>query len=224
MNCVCYLRVSGNAQIDGTGIDRQIELCQKFAIHKDLTISNTFEELAVSGTMETDDRPAFQSMLAYILKEEITVILIERMDRLHRAYRLQEDILLYLAAKGITVYIVTTGENITESILGDPMKVALVQMQGVFAQFAKSELVYKLRKGREITRSKTGRCEGQKYYGGHPEKPDEVKSLAMMRSLRVAGLTYDQIADALNSNGVLSRKGKSWMGCTIGKILKRESA
>jgi hypothetical protein len=48
-----------------------------------------------------------------------------------------------------------------------------------------------------------------------------------MRSLKAAGLSCDKIADALNANGVPARGTKKrtgpWLGCTIARILKRET-
>jgi hypothetical protein len=70
-----------------------------------------------------------------------------------------------------------------------------------------------------------GRCEGRKPFGS---KPGEAEAIHQMRSLKAAGLSCDKIADALNANGVPARGTKKrtgpWLGCTIARILKRESA
>ena len=78
--------------------------------------------------------------------------------------------MIYLASKGITLIAANTGENVTEAITSDPMRKAMVQMQGVFAELDKSMLVKKLRKARDRKRQETGRCEGPKpFYQGSEE-------------------------------------------------------
>ena len=69
----------------------------------------------------------------------------------------------------IALYSANTGENVTQAIKDDPIKKAMVQMQGVFADPEKSRLVRKLRKARDAVREKKGRCEGIKPYGSLEE-------------------------------------------------------
>lgn len=224
MNAVAYLRVSGQSQLEGTGFDRQLDNCERLARSHSFTIVRTFEEQAVSGTLDELERPAFQAMIAYMLDTGTKVILIEGLDRLARAMRVQEQLLLYLAAKGLTLYAANTGENITEAIMGDPMKKALVQIQGVFAELDKSMIVAKLRKGRERTKAKNGRCEGQKPFGGDLTRyPWERDTLTMMRQMRQARIECKTIAAVLNTQGCKTRMGGQWSPAVVAKILRRES-
>lgn len=216
---VAYLRVSGTSQLDGTGFERQLESCTALANTLQLALDRTFEERAISGTTEATDRPAFQAMIAHLLDNGIKIILIEGMHRLAREYRVQEQLLLYLAAKGLTLYAADTGEDITAAILADPMKKALVQIQGIFAELDKSMIVAKLRKGRQITKAKVGRCEGRKPYGHYP---GEGMTLAAIQANRALGMTCAQIADTLNSRQLPARSGGPWRGPVVAKILARE--
>lgn len=222
MNAVAYLRVSGNSQLDGTGFDRQLDACTQLASNKGFTLTETFREAAISGVTEVDERPAFQSMIAYMQETHTSVIVVESLDRLAREYRVSEQLLLYIAAKGFVLYNAGTGENVTESILADPMRKAMVQIQGIFAELDKSLIVAKLRKGRQIVKSKVGRCEGRKPFGHHPDLPAETAILAEMRRLRLAGMRPHQIAEELVTRGIPSRSGAVWQGPTIAKILRRE--
>lgn len=224
MNAVAYLRVSGQSQLEGTGFDRQVESCGKLAIAKGFSTVKLFFEEAVTGTKGEEERPAFQAMIAYMLDTETKIVLIESLDRLAREYRIQEQLLLYLAAKGLTLYTANTGENITEAIMGDPMKKALVQIQGVFAELDKSMIVAKLRKGRERTKAKNGRCEGQKPFGGDLTRyPWERDTLTMMRQMREAKIECKTIAAILNVKGCKTRMGGQWSPAVVAKILRRES-
>lgn len=220
MTAVAYLRVSGQSQLEGTGFDRQLDNCQRLSKALGFPIARTFEEQAVSGTLDEMERPAFQAMVSYMLDTDTKIILIEGLDRLARAMRVQEQLLLYLAAKGLTLYAANTGENITEAVMGDPMKKALVQIQGVFAELDKSMIVAKLRKGRERTKTKNGRCEGQKPFG-HYE--GEGLTLAAIRTNReVLKMSCKDIAAALNSRRLPTRSGRPWSAPVVAKILRRE--
>ena len=69
-----------------------------------------------------------------------------------REYRIQEQLLIYLVSKGIDLISANTGENVTQAIQDDPMKKAMVQIQGIFSELDKVLLVRKLRKAREKVR------------------------------------------------------------------------
>ena len=117
-----YLRVSGQSQLEGNGLDRQLEGIQSFTKAKGYEIIKVFKEEAVSGTMDEHHRPAFKEMIAEILRNGIDTIIIESLDRLAREYRIQEQLLIYLVSKGIDLISANTGENVTQAIQDDPMK------------------------------------------------------------------------------------------------------
>jgi hypothetical protein len=95
-----------------------------------------------------------------------------------------------------TLYAANTGENITDAVIGGPMKKALGQLQEVLVEFDKSMIVAKFRKGRERTKAKVGRCEGRKPFGFYA---DEAPTLAYIRRLRSEGMQYRHIADRLGN-------------------------
>ena len=175
-DAVAYLRVSGKSQIDGFGFDRQEENIKRFAEENKYNLVEIFKEEGVSGTTEEDDRPAFQEMVVQIIRDKIGYVIIEGMDRLARELRVQENLCVYLASKNIQLISANTGENITQAIEEDPMRKALIQIQGVFAELDKNLTVRKLRNGRSKAREKNqktetsltldgrGKCEGRKSY------------------------------------------------------------
>jgi hypothetical protein len=65
-----------------------------------IIIPRFYEEKGVSGTKGEEDRPAFQEMLTAILSNGVRAVIVERLDRLAREYVVQEQLLVYLAAKG----------------------------------------------------------------------------------------------------------------------------
>lgn len=221
MNVVAYLRVSGAAQLDGTGFERQQAACALYAEAHDLHLSDIYREEAVSGTKDIEHRPRFQQMVAALINSGTKTILIESLDRLARELMVQQSMLVYLASKELTLINVNTGENVTDAILGDPMRRAMVQMQGIFAELDKSMIVAKLRKGRERTKAKHGRCEGQKPYGFYAQ---EGPILEEIRALRTSGMYHHDIAKNLNARSIPARAGGAWNAAVIGRILQRQSS
>ena len=169
-------------------------------------------------------RPAFKEMISEILRNGANTIIIESLDRLAREYRIQEQLLIYLVSKGIDLISANTGENITQAIQDDPMKKAMVQIQGIFSELDKSLLVRKLRKSREKVRDEKGKCKGRKRYGeDNPQEKEVVIRIKLMRRKRKGGLkgmTLQAIADKLNEEGIRTKTGKKWQRVQVMNVLK----
>jgi len=220
MKAFAYLRVSGKGQIDGDGFQRQEETIREYAKIKGINIVKVFKEKGVSGTANEADRPAFQAMVSEILKDGVKTVIIEGLDRLAREYRIQETLLIYLASKGIDLISARTQENVTEAVMADPMRLALVQIQGVFSQLEKSLLVKKLRTARERKRAETGKCEGRKGYAElMPEVVREIKRLRRKRK-GMPKRTYKKVAEELNRQDFKTLSGKKWTGQAVQDVLR----
>ncbi|MBI9077449.1 MAG: recombinase family protein [Desulfatibacillum sp.] len=221
--CFAYLRVSGQGQLEGSGFDRQLKTIRAFADSKGIEVAAVYQEEGVSGTTGEADRPAFTAMVSDILKNGVRTIVVESLDRLARELRIQEQLLIYLVSKGISLVSANTGENVTEAIMADPMRKAMVQIQGVFSELDKSLLVNKLKKAREAVRMDKGKCEGAKRFGEDSEEEQEV--IRHIRALRrnkrggKKGLSYQAIADRLNEEGTPTKRGKQWGATQVRRIL-----
>jgi DNA invertase Pin-like site-specific DNA recombinase len=218
-----YVRVSGRKQIDGHGFERQMDSINKLCKAEGYQIEKIFKE-QISGTNDETERPEFSSMCAEILSNGIRIVIVESLDRLAREYRIQEQLLIYLSSKGIDLIAANTGENVTKAISDDPMKKALVQMQGVFAELDKSQTIRKLKKARDKIRNEKGKCEGPKRYGETKEEAAILKRVRYMRRRpknKGKPRTFQSIADQLNTEGIKTRQGKEWNAALIYNILKK---
>jgi DNA invertase Pin-like site-specific DNA recombinase len=182
MKAIAYLRVSGKTQVKGSGLDRQLDKIMDFAKEQGFEIVSSFSEEGISGTKSYEDRPAFQGAISFCLSNDVNCLLVEGLHRLAREYAVQEQLLFYLAAKGVDLISVDTGENITKAMSEDPMKKAIIQIQGVFAELDKNLLVAKLRKGKEKKRQenkKNGRISlsGEGKCGGPPSLFDKYPDI-----------------------------------------------
>ncbi len=215
MDAYGYLRVSGKGQIDKDGFKRQQDAIAKFATESNINIPRFYKEKGVSGTKGENDRPALQEMITDILSNGVNTVIVERLDRLAREYVVQEQLLIYLASKGIVLFNATTGENITEAINSDPMKKAIIQIQGVFSELEKSLLVKRLKKARQRKKEETGKCEGTKGWDEiDPERKIEVLKLVrrLRRKPRGGGKqkSYQDVSNYLNREGVKTLRGGEW--------------
>ena len=179
-----YIRVSGRGQLDGDGFPRQREAIQRYADANGIRIVKWFEERAVCGATEWENRPAWSEMAQSL--NGVRTIIIERLDRLARELFIQEYILRDLKQRGVTL--VSVAEQDLDS---DPGRVLFRQMMGAIAQYDRTMVVLKLRAARKRMRASKGRCEGRKPYG---TRPGETSTLARIRALRQAGSTFDAIA------------------------------
>jgi len=216
---VAYMRCSSKGAVFGDTWDRQITAIQACCQAKGLHLVHEYREEAVPGKLDEDQRPAFQTMIATLLENGCRTIIVESLDRLAREYRIQESLIIYLASKGLTLISANTGENITEAMMGDPMRRALVQIQGILAELDKNMIVAKLRKARERQRAHGSRCEGRKPFGTNTP---ELMIMDTIQRLSDNGISCLDIATKLNDDGIPTRLGKRWHSGTVSRILNRQ--
>jgi len=220
-----YVRVSSKGQVEGDGFRRQEAEIQACAKANGYEIVGVYREEGVSGTLDEADRPAFRDMMTVILRNGVRTVIVEGLDRLAREYRIQETLLVYLASKGVALVVARTGENVTEAVMADPMKKALVQMQGVFAELEKGLLVKKLRAARDRKRELEGRCEGRHAFTKET-LPEAIKvALVEVKRLRKVNPgqrrpSFAEVAQYLNDNGMYTVQGKPFSAANLMRMWK----
>ena len=223
-----YRRVSSRDQIQGTGLDRQSTYIRKFALKNAFELERIFTEKGISGVVEK--RPAFSEMIAFANAHDIKVIIIEDMTRLARELLLQMQLATFIASKEIDLYSANTGENISSAIYDDPMRKAMVQIQGVFSELERSTLSKRMIAGRDLQRE-TGKRNGKKIktidrngkikIEGTPRLSEKQPKLARrVIELWLAGYCKNKIATIVNSEGFRSRVGNKLYSSQITNILK----
>lgn len=202
---VGYIRVSGDSQHgnEQDGAPRQKRAIEAWAKKSKKPVSEWLEDLGVSGTLELAQRPALSKLLDSLHPPGI--LLIEKCDRLARDLIAGELIIRMLAKAGWQVISAETGEDLTASI--SPTSILMRQMQGAFAEFDRRNIVARLRLAREQKRTTTGRCEGRKPFAD-AKTLNRIKVLSRKRDGKKP--TLQAIADALNSEGLLTASGKIW--------------
>lgn len=86
MRAAIYCRVSSAVQAkEGDSIPAQLEALNKYASEQNYQIIGTFVDDGISGTKY--DRDEFQKMLDLVEDGKVDIILVTKMDRLHRSLR-----------------------------------------------------------------------------------------------------------------------------------------
>jgi len=233
VNVIAYLRVSTNGQAsDGYGLDVQRKACRAWAKANGHKIVGWFDDPGVSGTLDAAERPGLSAALdALRPPPKATGLLVARLDRLARSLTVQEACLQIAWRAEAAVFTADGGEVLADDP-SDPMRTAMRQMAGVFAQLDRALVVKRMKDGREA-KAATGRHAAGEYpfgYRGVGEgkdrdaapDPDEQATLSKIMELRSVGQSYRAIAERLDAEGLRPRRAANWSSMAVRNIVTRE--
>jgi DNA invertase Pin-like site-specific DNA recombinase len=222
VKAVAYLRTSSAANV---GADKDSEKRPRQAITAyaktakfEIATDDWFYDPAVSGADPIETRPGFNKLLDRIEGNGVRVVIIEDASRFARDLMTQELGILSLIKLGVRV-ITAAGDELTDT--SDPMKKAMRQIAGAFAELEKARLVAKRRGARERKRAKAesttldgrGKCEGRKSVAElRPEVIEAAGKLNDGRSLRA-------IAAGLAEQGFVTRTGTHYTAASVKRML-----
>lgn len=225
LRLVAYIRVSTHTQVaDGYGLDAQRAELTAWAKRHDHRIVQWCSDEAVSGSTDALDREGLSCAIEAIENDTADGLIVARLDRLARALTVQEAVLAHVWKRDGRVFAADHGEVLPDDP-DDPMRTAMRQMMGVFAQLDRALTVKKLRDGRAAKAALGGYAGGAPGFGtvavdGHLV-PDSTETAAVerMMEMREAGASYAAIADALNADGVPTKRGGRWHPSTVQRVL-----
>lgn len=226
MNAVMYLRVSTLGQLDGFGLDVQEMACRAYAKAHGIRIAATFRDEGVSGTLDATQRDGLMDALAALQDGAVDVLIVARLDRLARSLTVQEAVLAQVWKAHRALHSADVGEVLRDDP-DDPMRTAMRQMAGVFAELDRGMVVKRMRDGRKAKAARGGRAVGPAPYGYRAHKgalvaiPEEQEALARMYELQAAGATTREIAEALAAEEFPTKRGGAWSSPVVSRILSR---
>lgn len=231
MRLVAYLRVSSNGQLDGYGFDVQRRHIRAWAKTNGHKLVAEFTD-AVTGKADAVDRPGLLEALQVVRRPpEADGIIVGKLDRLARQLTTQEAILSLVWREGGRVFTAECGEVLQDDP-DDPMRTAIRQVQGVFAELDRKTVVKRLRDGRRAKAE-----QGKHAVGAYPfgyqgtgkgrerdagPRDDEQAAVARIVELRRAGGSYRVIAAALDDEGLRPRKATKWSAAAVRNVVRRE--
>ena len=230
MKLIAYLRVSTDRQAeDGLGLDVQEQAIRCWAAALGHRVVAWHRDAGVSGSHALGEREGLHDALACLRDGAGDGLVVYRLDRLARKLTVQEAVLAKVWEVGATVYTVDLGE-VARDDPDDPMKTALRQMIGVFAQLERGMINARLRSGRTLKAELGGYAGyGSPRYGrrssGGVLVVDEHERAAMRRAveLRSDGSSLRDIAATLAAEGYRPRRSDRWHPETLRRLLARES-
>ncbi|MCW3477768.1 recombinase family protein [Rhodovastum sp. RN2-1] len=215
MRAVIYARYSTEHQREASIAD-QVEVCRRYAERQGWTITEIYEDAAISGASRF--RPGFQRVLADAEAGRFDILVSEAIDRLGR--KLSDVADLYDRLTFARVQIHTTSQGpITQMHIG---------IMGTMAQMMLSETGEKVRRG-QLGRARAGRIPGGLAYGyevvapaldakegGERRiKPDEAAVIRRIFGEYAGGKSPRRIARDLNAEAVPGPDGRPWIDTTI---------
>ncbi len=233
MRLVAYLRVSSETQLDGFGLDVQRRGIRSWAKSNGHQIVKWCSDEGISGTRDAADRAGLSCALDALSDGTAGGVVVARLDRLARSLAVQEAALAAAWRLGASVFTVDGGE-VHEDDPDDPMRTAMRQMRGVFAQLDRGQVVKRLRDGRKAKAAAGRKAVGAYRYGfrGHGSgrdrdaAPDPTEQAAVRRivELRRQGASYRTIAATLDTEGHRPRRAAAWSAMAVRNVALREQS
>ena len=150
-----------------------------------------------------------------------------RLDRLARKLTVQEATLAKVWDVGGSVFAVDLGE-VPRDDPDDPVKTALRQMIGVFAQLERGMIAARLRSGRLLKAERGGYAGfGSPPYGTRCVNGElrtnttEHRAIERAVALRSSGASLRTIADTLTAEGYRPKRADRWHPETLRRMLTR---
>jgi len=183
----------------------------------------------ITSKSDAIDRDGLTNALEHLSSAD--GLLVGKLDRLARQLTVQEAILAMIWRDGRRAFAADQGEVLHDDP-DDPMRTAMRQMQGVFAQLDRAMIVKRMRDGRRA-KARAGRhAVGQYRYGyegsGKGRARDaatrvsEQAAVARIVELRAEGESYRAIAATLDAEGHRPRRAATWSAMAVRSVALRE--
>ena len=231
LRLVICRRVSTAGQAtDGYGLDAQERDCRRWnreSPEGGCHIVHVVTDEALTGKSTIDEREGLMEAMEWIREGRADGILAPNLDRLARELTVQEAVLSYVWALGGRAFTADHGEHLEDDET-DPMRTAMRQMRGVFAQLDRGLIRKRLREGRETKGELGGYAYGAPRYGQRAEDKTlvadsaEARNLELMKRWRAEGLGVRAIARRANEQGLPAKRGGLWHPSTVARLLDNE--
>jgi DNA invertase Pin-like site-specific DNA recombinase len=200
MDVVAYIRVSSKTQ-DYT---RQKTNLQNIADERGWNLVRVFSE-KVSGTIKTDDRKEFKSMITYLKEKSISLCMVSEISRVGRRVLDVLNSIDLLHQNGISLYVQQFNMSSLENGKENPMVKMLIQMLAMG-----SEMENNMRKERQLQGIQLAKMKGK--YQGRVSGSTASKEKLMVK--------YKDVVDLVKSSDLSLRRIASITKRSINTVAK----
>jgi DNA invertase Pin-like site-specific DNA recombinase len=229
MKVVAYLRVSSRGQArDGYGLEAQRADVKRYCRDAGHRIVRWETDPGLTGTLPDQERPALLASLKAIRDGEAEALVIPSLNRLARLLHVQEAILAKVWQMDGRVFSAEIHGEVLTDDPDDPMRTAMRQMAGVFAQLDRAMILKRMANGKAAKAAKGGYVHGRPGFGyraDHRElvaDPAETAVVARILAMAAEGVSYRAIAATLNDEGIPTKRGSTWHPTTVARVIQRE--
>jgi DNA invertase Pin-like site-specific DNA recombinase len=208
LRAVAYLRVSTGEQADsGAGLQAQLESVTRAAESRGWQLVAVHTDAGVSGDLPADQRPALSAALDQLDSGQADVLVVAKSDRLSRS-----------TAEGVAL--LDMAERARWSLVIVDLGADLSTSNGRF--MAELLAVFASQERRLIAERTRAALAARKAAGVRLGRPVSMPAATRQRvaDLRASGLTLQQVADQLTSDGVPTARGGRWYPSTVAAVLR----
>jgi len=224
-----YARVSTRKQEEEATIESQLDQLQRYVKEHELSVSEVHQYIdqAVSGKRLA--RPGLDRMRDAVMAGEFGVLLCLSPDRLARNLGAQQVILDELERYGVEVVFINQPQSSDE-----PQGKLLLGIQGVFAEYERTVINERMRRGRLYRLRQGQSVTNLAPYGYRYQASDRHHSnawitvpeeAALVRQIFVdyttLHLSLGQLQMRINAQNIPSPKGGQWTVSTLGRVLRQ---
>lgn len=227
MRAAIYTRVSTEDQArDGYGLEVQRERCVAYAVSKAWQVVAEYTDEGISGAKDESARPGLAGLLDAVAAGELDAVVVLALDRIGRRAQLALRVTDQIQAANVVFASVKESID-TSTPTGRMFRTMLAGM----AEFERDLIVERTTAGREARGRKDGERGGRVPMGyrrifrdgkaqGVTIAPAEAATVKAIFKMRERGATLQQIADRLNADGELTRRGKPWTPSSLHYVVR----
>ena len=229
MKLVAYTRVSTDKQVrEGYGLDAQKSEIKRWAKDAGHHVVQWCTDEGISGANGIDTREGLYDALAALKSGPGEGLVVTSLDRLARQMTQQEGVLAEVWKAGKRVFSLGDGGEVLEDDPDDPMRTAIRQMRGVFAQLERGLIRQRMSKGKREKRLQGGYIGGAPPFGFESDHRGNLlpnsemqRTVTRIEELHDAGLSLRAIIEVLDREGHGTRSGSPWYPSSVARILGR---
>lgn len=226
---VIYVRISELTDAT-TSPERQLADCQAYAEGRDWEVSDTFEDLDISGTKDLSKRAGLASALDVVKRGDADVLIVAKLDRLARSLVTFSAVVADLQEHGAVLVSVAEGLD-----FGSPGGRMVANVLATFAQFESESIGARVASAKRHLSEQGKWPGGRRPFGWEPVEhesgkgyvlalhPEEGPILHKMAEAVLSGEPVNAVAADLNRRGITTAIGKDWVGETVRKALTKKA-
>jgi DNA invertase Pin-like site-specific DNA recombinase len=212
--------VSTDKQADrGVSLVAQSEKVRAMAVVQGAELAEVIVDAGESA--KSLDRPGMQRLLALVNAKAVDTVIIAKLDRLTRSVADLAELLKRFERRGVSLVSVADSLD-TRSAAGRLVLNIMVSVsqweREAIGERTRDAMEHKRANGERVGTIPFGSRMGEN--GLLEEDPAEQNVLARIRELKSSGRTVREIADELNRQGYMTRRGTAWRFQYVASALK----